>query len=146
MNAMSGGAGTINPQRAYMGYASSGVDGQQTEGCRSEARQMGDSAAQRQRMDFGDALGHLKRGGRLTRIGWNGRSQHVFLVYGFDPSRAHERSRLFNGIRSDLYAEGPEPGSNSRVHPHFRIALVDGSVATWVPSITDLLAEDWVGL
>ena len=31
-----------------------------------------------------------------------------------------------------------------RMMPHFRLVTPDGHVSTWVPSVTDLLAEDWI--
>lgn len=83
-------------------------------------------------MNFGQALESLKAGGKLTRDGWNGRGMFVFLVPG----------SVFRVNRPPLlgiYTEGTE------VHykPHIDVKNVDGSISTWVPSIGDVMAEDW---
>lgn len=83
-------------------------------------------------MNFGQALESLKTGGKLTRDGWNGRGMFVFLVPG----------SVFRVNRPPLlgiYTEGTE------IHykPHIDVKNVDGSISTWVPSIGDVMAEDW---
>lgn len=83
-------------------------------------------------MNFGQALESLKTGCKLTRDGWNGRGMFVFLVPG----------SVFRVNRPPLlgiYTEGTE------IHykPHIDVKNVDGSISTWVPSIGDVMAEDW---
>lgn len=97
---------------------------------------------------FSEALERLKNGQRMRRAGWNGIGQYVFLWHGVDDSARHERASHLNAIRSDLFGTpGPHErivGRAIRMMPHFRIATgQSGPVATWVPSVTDLLAEDW---
>lgn len=69
-------------------------------------------------MKFGMAIEALKLGERLTRDGWNGKGMHVEMVPATN----------ING---------------QRFGDHFLLRGVDGVYQSWVPSITDILAEDW---
>ena len=84
-------------------------------------------------MNFGQALENIKDGKRVAREGWNGRGMFVFLVPG----------SVFKVNRPPLLGIYPE-GTEINYRPHIDIKNVDGSIATWVPSITDLMADDWV--
>lgn len=83
-------------------------------------------------MTFGLALEALKRGQRVARAGWNGKGMFVFLVPG----------STFNVNRPPLLGIYPE-GTPITYRPHIDIKGVDGSISTWVPSIGDVMAEDW---
>jgi hypothetical protein len=69
-------------------------------------------------MNFGQALEALKESKKVARAGWNGKGMYVQLVEGRD----FEFSELC---------------------AHFVIKNARNSFDTWVPSISDLLAEDW---
>ena len=81
---------------------------------------------------FAQALELLKTGGRVCRAGWNGKGMFVFLVNG--SKFTVNREPLLS-----ILGEGTEVTYN----PHIDIKQVDGSVSTWVPSIGDVMAEDW---
>lgn len=66
---------------------------------------------------FGAALLLLKRGYRLQRVGWNGPGQFLEL-------------------------QRPDAGSKMTV-PYIYITTVQGDRVPWLPSQTDVLAEDW---
>jgi hypothetical protein len=83
-------------------------------------------------LTFGAALSLLKGGRKLQRDGWNGKGMFVFLV---DGSR-------FTVNRAPLLGIFPE-GTEIEYRPHIDIKNVDGSISTWVPSIGDIMAEDW---
>lgn len=85
-----------------------------------------------QYLTFGDALHFLKQGLKLQRRGWNGKGMFVFLVNG----------STFSVSRAPLLGIFPE-GTEINYRPHIDIKNVDGSIATWVPSIGDVMAEDW---
>ena len=85
-----------------------------------------------QYLTFGDALHFLKLGKKLARRGWNGKGMFVFLVNG----------STFNVSRAPLLGIFPE-GTEINYRPHIDIKNVDGSISTWVPSIGDVMAEDW---
>ena len=83
-------------------------------------------------MNFEGALKALKSGYKLTRAGWNGKDQFVFLVPG----------SVFQVNRPPLLGIYPE-GTTIRYHAHVDIKTVQGTVVPWIVSQTDLLAEDW---
>lgn len=80
-------------------------------------------------MDFGSAITVLKRGVSVAREGWNGKGMWVHLME-----------------RNSVAYTDPETDQLNSVYvlePFFVIKNVQGSLNTWVPSISDLLAEDW---
>lgn len=83
-------------------------------------------------MDFPAALVELKQGKMVRRAGWNGKGMFLFLVPG--STFTVNRAPLLG-----IYAEG----TVVKYHSHIDIKSVDGSVAPWVASQTDLLANDW---
>jgi hypothetical protein len=82
--------------------------------------------------DFGMALYMLRRGHRLRRRGWNGKGMFVYLVAG--STFAVNRPPL-----DQLYDHGTEV----TYRPHLDMKATDGTLGVWVPSQTDILAEDW---
>jgi hypothetical protein len=81
---------------------------------------------------FAGALSALKDGKRVARNGWNGRGMFVYLV----PAASYP-------VQTD--AAKAHFGENAMVpyNAYFALKGVDGRISTWVPSVTDLLAEDW---
>jgi hypothetical protein len=69
-------------------------------------------------LTFGDALAALKAGLKVARSGWNGKGMYVQLNKGGD----YEFSELL---------------------PFFVLKGVNNAFNTWVPSVSDCLAEDW---
>ena len=70
-------------------------------------------------MTFGLALEALKQGKKVCRAGWNGKGMYV----------------EYNG---DMFLGKKE------VKEFLLIKTVNGTFNTWVPSISDLFAEDWM--
>ena len=70
-------------------------------------------------MNFGQALEALKALKKIARAGWIGKGMYVEMNTGGD----YEFSEIL---------------------PFFVIKNVSNSFNTWVPSVSDLLAEDWV--
>ena len=68
-------------------------------------------------MDFGEALLLLKEGERVTRVGWNASGQYVKL-------------------------QTPDEFSKMR-RPYLYLCPIDGALVPWVPTQSDVLAEDW---
>lgn len=83
-------------------------------------------------MNFSEALTEIKVGKKLTRLGWNGADQFVFLVPGSQ----------FTVDRAPLLGIYPV-GTKIDYRPHVDIRTVDGSICPWQPSQGDLLANDW---
>lgn len=86
-------------------------------------------------MTFSEALDLIKAGRRLTRRGWNGPNQFVFLVPG----------STFQVNRPPLLGIYPE-GTEIRYHGHIDLCTTSGMIVPWLASQTDLLAEDWQAL
>jgi len=66
-------------------------------------------------LTFGEAVEALKIGYQMARSGWNGKGMHINMI--------------------------PEA---LRMNAYFTIVSADGIANTWVPSISDCLADDWV--
>lgn len=83
--------------------------------------------------DFGGAIVALKAGKKVARKGWNGLGMFLYLVPG--STFKVNREPLLS-----IYTEGTE----INYRPHIDLKTADGSVATWSPSGSDALAEDWI--
>lgn len=86
-------------------------------------------------MNFGQALEHLKAGKKMARQGWNGRN--MFVVY----QKGYPEGIPSNKQTADAW--GHKEGDLFKVEPYLQIKNAQGSHAMWVPSIGDVLAEDW---
>jgi glutathione synthase/RimK-type ligase-like ATP-grasp enzyme len=75
--------------------------------------------------DFGMAIVHADRDANniISRNGWNGKNMYVKVCADSEISVSGEKKTL---------------------NKHFVIKNVDGSFSTWVPSVNDCLAKDWV--
>ncbi len=85
------------------------------------------------RLNFGDAIQLLKAGARLARTGWNGRGMFIYLV----PAASYP---VQTGAAKAHFGAGAMVPYNA----YMAIKNVDETVSTWVPSVNDCLAEDWV--
>jgi len=86
-------------------------------------------------MTFGLAVEAAKKGLKIARTGWNGKGMFVVYQKGYP-----------QGIPSNKQtaaAWGINEGDLFRCEPYLQIKMVNGSHAMWVPSINDVLAEDW---
>lgn len=71
-------------------------------------------------MDFSDALREVKAGGRITRNSWNAAGQWVELQV---------------------------PDEHSKMQrPYLYLSPADGALVPWVPTISDVLADDWTAV
>ena len=76
-------------------------------------------------------LNELKAGNRAARKGWNGKGMFVYYVPG-------------GSYKTQTEVAKKDFGEYANYEPYFAIKNVKGTVNTWVPSISDLFAEDWV--
>lgn len=83
-------------------------------------------------LTFGQALEVLKAGGRVARLGWNGKGMWLALVQGYD----------YNPIANDaaVYALGCQK------LPWIGMKTADDCFVPWLASQTDMLAADWCAL
>lgn len=82
-------------------------------------------------MTFGLAVEAVKKGLKVARNGWNGKGMFVYYV----PTNTYT---TVTGVAKDHF------GDKVTINAYFSIKNVNGTVSTWVPSINDCLAEDWV--
>lgn len=83
-------------------------------------------------LSFGAALGALKAGFKVARVGWNGKGQFVYLV----PAASYPAQ---TGAAKAHFGDGAMVPYNA----YLALKTVDERVSTWVPSVSDCLAEDW---
>jgi hypothetical protein len=83
-------------------------------------------------MNFGKALDMMKEGVKVARKGWNGKGQFVYYV-------PEGRYAAITDAAKSIAAED----GKVTYRPYLALKTVQGDVATWAPSISDLLAEDW---
>lgn len=86
-------------------------------------------------MDFGQALTELKNHRAVERHGWNAGGQFVVLQAGYPDGIAINQNTA--------NATGFPVGTVCRFRPYLMLHAADGSFVPWVPSVSDVLAEDW---
>ena len=84
-------------------------------------------------LTFGLAIEAMKKGAKLARAGWNGKGLFVYFV----PPASYP---VQTGAAKSHFGEGSLVPYNA----YFAIKNVDDTVSTWVPSINDCLADDWM--
>lgn len=81
-------------------------------------------------MDFGDALRAMKAGGSVARRGWNGGGMFAYYVPAATyAAQTDVARRVF--------------GSEVPYRAYFALRTAQGDVSTWIPSASDLDADDW---
>lgn len=86
-------------------------------------------------MTFGLAVEAAKMGQKIARRGWNGKGMFVVYQKGYP-----------QGIPCNVQTAAAwdmKAGDLFKCNPYLQIKQVDGSHSMWVPSIGDVLAEDW---
>lgn len=81
-------------------------------------------------LTFGEALRGLKHGKRISRAGWNGAGQYVYLV----PA---------NSYPAQTDSARAEFGEMVPYRAYMALKTAQNDIATWAPSGSDVLAEDW---
>lgn len=83
-------------------------------------------------MDFGQALDAIKTGQRVARTGWNGQGMFAYLV----PAASYPAQT--GAAKAHFGEEAMVP-----YRAYLALKTAQGDVATWAPSCSDVLAEDW---
>ena len=86
-------------------------------------------------MTFGHAIEAVKQDKKVARSGWNGKGMFIVYQKGYP-----------DGIpcnKQTAKAWGMKEGDTFKCEPYLQIRMVNGSHSMWVPSINDVLAEDW---
>lgn len=80
---------------------------------------------------FSVALEDLKAGHRVTRAEWGGKGMFVYYV----PAQSYP---------TQTEAARAKFGDSVPYAAYLALVTTQGNVATWVPSITDIFATDWM--
>lgn len=89
------------------------------------------------KLTFSDALFFIKQGKKAARTGWNGKNMFACLSPG--SSNPLKQDDWFSPAIRDYVKDGKE----LHVRPSFMLKTAQEDVAYWVPSCSDILAEDW---
>lgn len=83
-------------------------------------------------LNFGEALAAAKQGKRIARSGWNGAGMFAYIVPASSyPATTEVAKKYFEGK--------PVP-----YRAYWALKTAQGDIATWAPSGSDTLAEDWM--
>lgn len=83
-------------------------------------------------MNFGEAVKQAKLGRRIARTGWNGSGMFAYIVPdGVYPAKTEAISGIF-------------PGNMVPYRSYWALKTAQNDIATWAPSGSDTLAEDWL--
>lgn len=83
-------------------------------------------------MSFGHAIELMKRGHKLARKGWNGKCMFVYYV---PAARYQSCTQITEGLYQDNLVPYRE---------YLALKTAQGDIATWSPSTSDALANDWM--
>lgn len=86
-------------------------------------------------MNFGLAIEAVKKGFKIARKGWNGKGMFVAYQKGYPKG--------ISCNKQTAKAWGLNEGDLFKCEPYLQIKMVNRSHSMWVPSINDVLAEDW---
>lgn len=81
-------------------------------------------------MNFGQAIEAAKSGKKISREGWNGAGMYAYIV----PAASYP-------AQTDVARN--EFGGSVPYRSYWALKTAQNDVATWAPSGSDSLAEDW---
>ena len=103
--------------------------GEESDGCDRDAYDRDTCDSERtDRLTFGRALEYAKRGRKISRKGWNGKGQFVFVA---DDLEFHTDADL-SQLEGEVY-----------VHDALVFCGTSGIQVGWLASQADMLSEDW---
>ena len=84
-------------------------------------------------LNFGEAIEAAKQGFKVARVGWNGSGMFAYIV----PANSYPAQ---TGVAKEHF------GENAMVpyRAYWALKTAQEDVATWAPSGSDSLAEDWI--
>lgn len=94
-------------------------------------------------MNFGEAIEALKNGKCIQRWGWNGKGLFVFkqVPSAIDNSVIDKMQSVPDSAKKILTTRNREP-----IFYENQMAIVkpNGTIDSWVPSSSDIFADDWM--
>lgn len=85
-----------------------------------------------QNMTCGQAIEAMKQGAKVARAGWNGSGMFAYYV----PANSYPAQ---TGVAKQHFGDG----ALVPYRAYLALKTAQGDVATWAPSCSDALAEDW---
>jgi hypothetical protein len=82
---------------------------------------------------FGSAIAAAKQGHKVARIGWNGSGMFAYIV----PATSFP---ALTGVAKEYFGES----AMVPYREYWALKTAQNDVATWAPSGSDSLAEDWM--
>lgn len=86
-------------------------------------------------MNFGEALAAAKEGKKIARSGWNGANMYAVIMPGYPEGIAINETTA--------KAHGIPKGTIMIFRPYWALYTAQKDIASWAPSGSDTLAEDW---
>ena len=83
-------------------------------------------------LTFGQAIESAKQGKKVARKGWNGQGMFAYIV----PANSYSPQ---TGVAKEYWGDKPVP-----YRAYWALKTAQEDVATWAPSGSDSLAEDWL--
>jgi len=98
--------------------------------------------AENQIRDFGYAIKNLKVGNKVARTGWLGKGMFVFkqVPANVDIQYVPNMQSLPQRVKDEFVKRGKSLNYSNQM----AIVKSDNTVDSWVPSSSDIFAEDWV--
>ncbi len=90
-------------------------------------------------LDFGGALEYLRQGLRLSRSGWNGKGQYIYMTNGSNVTYRHLKENKRKMIRNSF-----DEDDLVEIMPHIDMKNAQNQIIIgWAPTQTDMLSNDW---
>lgn len=87
--------------------------------------------------DISKALVDCRLGKKISRDGWNASGQWV----AYSPGFKLEPDRIFSDTIRDAVQQS---GDRGVFRPYLMLRTADGSFVPWQPTVSDVLALDWL--
>lgn len=94
------------------------------------------------KLNFCGAIDALKSGKRLTREGWNGKDMFVFKQ--IPAEIALDIIPKMQSVPEDVKLKMLADGTTLKYTNQLAIVNKNGNVNSWLPSVEDIFAEDWI--
>lgn len=92
-------------------------------------------------LSFSEALVKAKQGHIISRAGWNGKG--MFLAY--KPDQPVAISDIWSDAMRNALLNKSVPQTHVTVNAHLVLFTAQGTLTMgWVPSSSDMFAEDWI--
>ena len=92
---------------------------------------------------FGDAILAAKEGYNVARTGWNGAGMFAYIVPANSYPAQTESAKKYWSEKATITGQGNPKNPMVPYRAYWALKTAQDDVATWAPSGSDSLAEDW---